>query len=101
LFIEFDDVIDSARASGAAVSVISPLAAGVLTDSADRGEPPVRVSRRTNRFPFSGQFERQLEIARRFKPIASARGMTLTELATRFVLSTPGVTTLVGGLSRD
>jgi aryl-alcohol dehydrogenase-like predicted oxidoreductase len=99
LFIEFDDVIDSARAARVGVSVISPLAAGVLTDSADRGEPPVRVSRRTNRFPFSGQFDRQLELARRFKPVAAAAGMTLAELATRFVVSTPGVTTLVGGLS--
>jgi aryl-alcohol dehydrogenase-like predicted oxidoreductase len=99
LFIEFDNVIDSARAARVGVSVISPLAAGVLTDAADRGEPPVRVSRRTNRFPFSGEFDRQLEIARHFKPVAAAAGMTLTELATRFVLSTPGVTTLVGGLS--
>jgi L-glyceraldehyde 3-phosphate reductase len=99
LFIEFDNVIDSARAAQVGVSVISPLAAGVLTDSADRGEPPVRVSRRTNRFPFSGQFDRQLEIARRFKLVAAAAGMTLAELATRFVLSTPGVTTMVGGLS--
>lgn len=99
LFIEFEDVIENARAARVGVSVISPLAAGVLTDAADRGEPPPAVSRRTNRFPFSGEFERQLEIARRFRPIARNAGMSLSELATRFVLSTPGVTTLVGGLS--
>jgi aryl-alcohol dehydrogenase-like predicted oxidoreductase len=99
LFIEFDDVIETARLNGVGVSVISALAAGVLTDAADRGEPPAAVARRGNRFPFSGQFERQLEIARRFKTVARESGMGLSELATRFVLSTPGVTTLVGGLS--
>jgi aryl-alcohol dehydrogenase-like predicted oxidoreductase len=71
----------------------------VLTDAADRGDAPAPVARRANRFPFPGEFERQLELARRFKPVASAAGMTLSELAVRFVLSTPGVTTLVGGLS--
>jgi aryl-alcohol dehydrogenase-like predicted oxidoreductase len=99
LFTDFDDVIESARMAHVGVSIISALAAGVLTDAADRGEPPAAVSRRTNRFPFSGQFERQLEIARRFKSVAEQAGMGLSELATRFVLSTPGVTTLVGGLS--
>ncbi len=99
LFIEFEDVIETARESNVAVSVISALAAGVLTDAADRGEPPVTVARRANRFPFPGEFERQLELVRRFKPVAQAAGLTLAELAVRFVLSTPGVTTLVGGFS--
>jgi aryl-alcohol dehydrogenase-like predicted oxidoreductase len=99
LYIEFDDVIESARTSNVGVSVISAMAAGVLTDAAARGEPPVPVSRRANRFPFEGQFDRQLSIARRFQSVAEAAGMTLAELAVRFVLSTPGVTTLVAGLS--
>ncbi len=99
LFIEFEDVIEAAREANVGVSVISALAAGVLTDAADRGEPPAPVARRANRFPFPGEFERQLELVRRFKPVARAAGLTLAELAIRFVLSTPGVTTLVGGLS--
>jgi aryl-alcohol dehydrogenase-like predicted oxidoreductase len=99
LFIEFEDVIEAAREANVGVSVISVLAAGVLTDAADRGEPPAPVARRANRFPFPGEFERQLELVRRFKPVARAAGLTLAELAIRFVLSTPGVTTLVGGLS--
>lgn len=101
LFIEFEDVIETARAAGVAVSVISPMAAGVLTDAADRGQPPAECARRANRFPFPGEFERQLAVARLFKPIAAAAGMTLTELANRFVLSTPGVTTVVGGFSNQ
>lgn len=99
LYIEFDDVIETARAAGVGVSVISAMAAGVLTDAAARGDPPAPVSRRANRFPFQGQFDRQLSIARRFQSVASAAGMTLAELAIRFVLSTPGVTTLVAGVS--
>lgn len=99
LFIDFEDVIESAREANVGVSVISALAAGVLTDAADRGEPPAPLARRANRFPFPGEFERQLELVRRFKPVARAAGITLAELAIRFVLSTPGVTTLVGGIS--
>jgi aryl-alcohol dehydrogenase-like predicted oxidoreductase len=99
LYIEFDDVIESARAGGVGVSVVSAMAAGVLTDAAARGDPPAPVSSRANRFPFEGQFDRQLSIARRFQSVAEAAGMTLAELAVRFVLSTPGVTTLVAGLS--
>jgi aryl-alcohol dehydrogenase-like predicted oxidoreductase len=99
LFIEFADVIEDARAANVGVSVISPLAAGTLTDSAERGEPPPKVSLRSNRFPLAGQYDRQLALARQFKPIAEREGMTLTELALRFVQSTPGVTTTVIGIS--
>jgi aryl-alcohol dehydrogenase-like predicted oxidoreductase len=99
LFIEFDDVIEAARKADVAVSVISALAAGVLTDAAQQGALPSPVVRRQNRFPFDGEYERQLGLARQFKPIADQAGISLTELAIRFVLSTPGVTTLVAGFS--
>lgn len=99
LFIDFDDSIEAAREAGVGVSVISAMAAGVLTEAAVAGEAIPTVSRRINRFPFEGQYDRQRALAARFRPIAQAAGMTLQELAMRFVLSTPGVTTLVAGIS--
>lgn len=99
LFIEFEDVIEAARAAHVGVSVISPMAAGALTAAAEQGLTPPTVSRRQNRFPFPGEFERQVSLARQFKPIADQAGLTLSELAVRFVLSAPGVSTLVAGLS--
>jgi aryl-alcohol dehydrogenase-like predicted oxidoreductase len=99
LFVEFENIIDYARDAGVAVSVISALAAGALTDAALAGTPPAPFARRANRFPFEGEFERNVALARRFEPIAEEAGLTLTELAAAFVLSTPGVTTLVAGIS--
>lgn len=99
LFVEFEDVIEVAHQAAVAVSVISALAAGALTDAALAGTPPETVSRRANRFPFEGEFERNVALARLFAPIAADAGMSLTELAVRFVLSTPGVTTLAAGIS--
>ncbi|HVW32450.1 MAG TPA: aldo/keto reductase [Acidimicrobiia bacterium] len=98
-YLDFDDVIDFAAARGVGVAVISPVAAGALTEAALRGEPAPTVSDRAARFPGPGQYARELELARRFEPVAAKFDMTITELAWRFCLSAPGVTTVVGGFS--
>ncbi|HEX8968635.1 MAG TPA: aldo/keto reductase [Chloroflexota bacterium] len=98
-YIDFEDVIEFGRAHLVGASVISPLAAGALTQEALAGLPAPPVSQRAARFPQPGQYERALGLARAFEVVAGEADMTVTELAYRFVLSTPGVTTLVGGFS--
>ncbi|GAC1314870.1 MAG: aldo/keto reductase [Chloroflexota bacterium] len=98
-YIDFDNVMEFAHANGVGVSVISPVAAGALTEEAVAGVPPPAVSRRARRFPREGQYEREVALARRFVPVARQLGVSLTELAYQFALSAPGVTTVVGGFS--
>jgi aryl-alcohol dehydrogenase-like predicted oxidoreductase len=98
-FLDFEDVIEFGREHGVGASVISPLAAGALTEEALAGKPAPPVSDRAARFPQPGQYDRALRLARAFAAVAGQADMTLTELAYRFVLTTPGVTTLVGGFS--
>jgi aryl-alcohol dehydrogenase-like predicted oxidoreductase len=98
-FIDFQSVMEFARANGVGVSVISPVAAGALTTEAVAGEPPPGVSARARRFPRPGQYEREVGLARRFVRVAEQLGVSLTELAYQFALSAPGVTTVVGGFS--
>jgi len=96
---DFEDVIDFADSQLVGTSVISPLAAGVLTDDAARGRPAPGVSQRERRFPLAGQFEAIVSRAEPLRRIARDAGLSTSELAYRFVLSTPGVTTVVGGFS--
>lgn len=98
-YIDFDDVIDFAQANRVGVSVISPVAAGLLTESALAGQPAPEVSERAARFPRPGQYETELALARRFLPLARKYGISITEMAYRFAMSAPGVTTVVGGFS--
>jgi aryl-alcohol dehydrogenase-like predicted oxidoreductase len=97
--IDFDNVIEFARHHGTGVAVISPVAAGALTEAALRGDPAPAVSDRAPRFPRPGQFAREVDLGRRFEPLATKFDMTITELAYRFCRSAPGVTTVVGGFS--
>jgi L-glyceraldehyde 3-phosphate reductase len=98
-YIDFGNVMEFARVNGVGASIISPVAAGALTDEALRGDTPPEVARRGPRFPRAGQYERELALARRFLPVAKAAGMGVTELAYRFALSAPGAVTVVGGFS--
>jgi L-glyceraldehyde 3-phosphate reductase len=98
-YLDFEDVIEFGRQHGVGAAVISPLAAGALTEEALAGKPPPPVSDRAARFPRPGQYDRALRLSRAFAAVAAQADMTVTELAYRFVLTTPGVTTLVGGFS--
>jgi aryl-alcohol dehydrogenase-like predicted oxidoreductase len=91
--------MEFARANGVGASIISPVAAGALTEEALGGEPAPEISERAPRFPRPGQYERELALARRFVPVAREAGISVTSLAYRFALSAPGATTVVGGFS--
>jgi aryl-alcohol dehydrogenase-like predicted oxidoreductase len=96
---DYEDVLTSAQSHGVAGSIISPVAAGVLTDDAFEGRAAEAVSARGKRFPVPGQFEDLVARAHIFANIANEAGMSVTELAYRFVLSHPAATTVVGGFS--
>jgi aryl-alcohol dehydrogenase-like predicted oxidoreductase len=98
-YYDYEDVIRFAFENDVGVMAISPVAAGVLTDAAQKGEPAPDHSDRGGRFVEPGQFDRELIVADRFKTVADRFGMSLTELAYRFVLSNVGVGTIVGGFS--
>jgi aryl-alcohol dehydrogenase-like predicted oxidoreductase len=97
--IDYSGVMEFARRQEVGVSVISPVAAGVLTDSAQAGVTPPEVSGWRVRFPRPGQYEHGLRSGAVFAEVARAHGMGMTELAYRFALSQPAVTTVVGGFS--
>ncbi len=98
-YADYEEAITCALENGVGVMAISPVAAGVLTDRAHRGEPAPPYSNQAVRFVEPGQFESELAAAGRFKLVADRFEMSLTELAYRFVLSQRGVGTIVGGFS--
>jgi aryl-alcohol dehydrogenase-like predicted oxidoreductase len=98
-YLDYEGVVEFARANDVGVMTVSPVAAGVLTDRAHRGESAPVYSNRAIRFEEFGQFERELAAADRFSSVAKQFDMTLTELAYRFVLSQRGVGTIIGGFS--
>ncbi|MFE7422206.1 aldo/keto reductase [Rhodococcus sp. NPDC057529] len=98
-FVDYDHVCDFAAANGCAVSVISPVAAGVLTPAAQAGVLPPSVSEWKDRFPFEGHYGRELRRAAAFGPVAERAGISIADLAYRFTLSAPGVVTVLGGFS--
>ena len=98
-YLDFDDVVEHGRLHGVGASVISPVAAGAFTEDAIAGIPAPDIADRARRFPREGQYEREINIARRFVPVAKKFGMSVTALAYRFALGCPGVVTVVGGFS--
>ncbi len=89
-YVDFDNVIEFGRMLGIGAQVTSPLAAGLLVDGVhERGAPGTS----------SPTVAARWEAAHRFYTLAKRHGMTLSELAFRFVLGTPGVVTAIGGFA--
>ena len=95
---DFVGLIDHAAAAGLGVIAIRVLAAGALSGTAERapnasaapGAPLVR----------GGEFERDVARARELASLAAAWGLESTvELAVRFALAKPGVSTVLVGYS--
>lgn len=97
LAIDFDDLLDTATEAGA--SIISPVAAGVLTTDAFNGTPAPAVSGRGARFATEGGFTEAVKRALPLAEIAWSADMTVTEMAYRFAMSHPAARTVVGGFS--
>lgn len=94
---DYGGIIDLARDKGAGVAVFSPLAGGLLTDAllAGHGSHPLARPKDIE----SPGAEPAVRKARAFAQLAERSGLSLVELAYRFILSHPGVTSLVGGIS--
>ena len=94
---DYGNVIGVAQTAGAGTAIFSPLAGGILTDAVIGGQHTHPLAR-----PKDGQAleaKGALPLARRFHELAAANGMSLVQLAYGFILSHPGVSTVLGGFS--
>lgn len=94
---DYRNVIGIAQAAGAGTAIFSPLAGGVLTDAVINGRH-TRVLARPKDVK-ALEAKGSLPLARRFQVLAAKNGMSLVQLAYGFILSHPGVSTVVGGFS--
>lgn len=92
-------VLDAAAAAGAGVAVYSPLAQGRLTDRYLRGVPDGSRATRSTYLSPDDVTEDLTARARALNDIATGRGETLAQLALRWVLRDPRVTTAIIGAS--
>jgi aryl-alcohol dehydrogenase-like predicted oxidoreductase len=94
----YDGVIEHAHSVGAGVAIIRPLCGGALTDHAIGGgarHPNAGggLSRRTE------VYQEMVEQARPMRFLSQPGVHKVSEAAYRFILNTPGVTTVLGGYS--
>jgi L-glyceraldehyde 3-phosphate reductase len=92
-----DDIITYAAGHGMSASIVSPLAAGLLTDRsiADGYRHPLAGPGQTRN---QEAYARRLERARSFSFLARD-GRTLGQASVQFILGHPGVATVLGGFS--
>lgn len=95
---DYARIIDHAAARGVAVAVFRPLAGGALTAQAtgDQARHPL-AGGQIDRDP--EPFRRDLLRARGLAELLGCDGDELAELAYRFAMAHPGVTTVLGGFS--
>jgi L-glyceraldehyde 3-phosphate reductase len=93
---DFGGVINYAAAHGVGVAVYNPLASGILTDSALRGQGPHPLS--GGRPRSTDAYQANLDQAKSLA-FLSRPGRTMAQAGTRFILDNPGVTTVLGGFS--
>ncbi len=96
-------ILPTTRRLGMGTAVFSPLAQGILTGKYTGGKIPENsrgAAKNLNMF-MQGQLNDHELLARvdQLKPIAEKLGLTMSQLAIAFTLSTPGVTTAIIGAS--
>ena len=84
-----------------AACVYNPLAGGLLTGKHSTGDDALPGTRLATSDVYRGRYwhSRQRQVAARFCELAVAHGRTATELAMRFVLDAPAVTSVLVGAS--
>jgi len=92
----YGGVIDYAMAHGVGVAIYSPTAGGVLTDIAIEGRQPHPLSHEARRE--TAGFQNNIRRAEALS-FLSRPGQTMVQAAKRFILSHPGVSTVLGGFS--
>jgi aryl-alcohol dehydrogenase-like predicted oxidoreductase len=95
------ELLPMARTYGIATIPWSPLAGGLLTGKYHRGEAPPTDSRYGNARPDSPQArrmqERAFDVTEALEPLASGKGVTMSQFALAWVLHQPGVTSPIIG----
>ena len=92
-------VIDAAAAAGAGLAVFSPLAQGRLTDRYLHGVPEGSRATRSAYLSADDVTDDLVSRARALDEVASGRGQSLAQLALRWVLRDPRITTALIGAS--
>jgi len=95
---EYGLIIDHAAALGVGTAVIRPLAGGALTDHAAGGGARHRYAGGGLSRNLTG-YQEMVEQARSLAFLSQEGRHTLAQAAVRFILSNPGVTTVLGGFS--
>lgn len=89
-------VIEEARLRGVGVAIYSPLAGGVLSEECADGAGPVSP---TMRRLAPESFQRLQAMAQIVRRVGRDAGLSLPQIAYRFILDNRGVTTVLGGFS--
>jgi aryl-alcohol dehydrogenase-like predicted oxidoreductase len=91
---DYGNAITHALSNGVSTAIYSPLAGGYLTDQMIAGvQHPLARSKDLE----AAEAKRMRDIARGFSFLKDVHSDTLAKAAVRFVLSHPGVTTVLGG----
>jgi aryl-alcohol dehydrogenase-like predicted oxidoreductase len=93
----FDGVLNDVSKRGIGAAVHSPLAGGFLTDASVLGAERHPLARPID--PATAASRRNRERAAKLHFLATENGISLAQAAYRFVLSHPGVSTVLGGFS--
>jgi L-glyceraldehyde 3-phosphate reductase len=102
LDVNWEQVLPYASEHGVGVAIYSPLAGGVLTDNAIRGGDPHPLANAGGNRAARSAGERHRALVRqaqRLSFLSSTDGGSLAQAATRFILTEPSVTTVLGGFS--
>jgi aryl-alcohol dehydrogenase-like predicted oxidoreductase len=94
------EVLPACRHYGIGVTPYSPIARGVLTGKYAPGQPPPgesRAGRGDKRIAETEFREESLQIAQRLKDHAQARGVSLAQFATAWVLAHHAVSSVIAG----
>ncbi len=94
------EILPACAHYGIGVTPYSPIARGVLTGKYAPGQPPAegtRAGRADKRMAETEFREESLHIAQRLKVHAAARGVTLAQFATAWVLANPVVSAVIAG----
>jgi aryl-alcohol dehydrogenase-like predicted oxidoreductase len=94
---DFGGVLVDAPDRGVGAAIYSPLAGGFLTDAGVLGAPRHPLARPVDAAADASRGKRDKAAKLRF--LAAECGISLAQAAYRFILSHPGVTTVLGGFS--
>jgi aryl-alcohol dehydrogenase-like predicted oxidoreductase len=95
---EFDGTFDTCQKHEIGIITYSSIAQGLLTGKFNQNNKPGEGDNRSGNVLFEGEhYERALAAVEDLKPVAEKYGVTLGQLAIRWVLAQPGITSAIVG----